>query len=116
MSHENIKESHIDEYGLPINRTGSSILAKNLISGIRHFCFSDSKKEVNIDRIWLRKIRIYDNLRPESEIISMSPVPDEHQDDIILELKNLCVKYSNKIIMGHVVVQCRSGAILIYGL
>ena len=31
----------------------------------------------------------------------MNPVPDEHQDDIILGLKNLRVKYSNKIIMGH---------------
>ena len=52
ISHENIKESHIDEYGLHINRTGSSILAKNLISGIRNFwCFSDSNKEVNIDGI-----------------------------------------------------------------
>ena len=37
ISHENIKESHINEYGLHINRTGSSILAKNLISGIRTF-------------------------------------------------------------------------------
>ena len=37
ISHENIKESHINEYGLHINRTGSSILAKNLISGIRNF-------------------------------------------------------------------------------
>ena len=37
ISHENIKELHIDEYGLLVNRTGSSILAKNLISGIRNF-------------------------------------------------------------------------------
>ena len=37
ISHENIKESHIDEYGLHINRTGSSILAKNLNSGICNF-------------------------------------------------------------------------------
>ena len=37
ISHENVKESNIDEYGLHINRTGSSILAKNLISGIRNF-------------------------------------------------------------------------------
>ena len=37
ISHENIKESHINEYGLHINKTGSSILAKNLISGIRNF-------------------------------------------------------------------------------
>ena len=37
ISHENIKESHINEYSLNINRTGSSILAKNLISGIRNF-------------------------------------------------------------------------------
>ena len=34
ISHENKKESHINEYGLHINRTGSSILTKNLISGI----------------------------------------------------------------------------------
>ena len=31
ISHENKKESHINEYGLHINRTGSSILTKNLI-------------------------------------------------------------------------------------
>ena len=39
-------------------------------------------------------------MRPESEI-SMNSVPEEHRDDIILGLKNLCVKYFNKIIMGH---------------
>ena len=31
----------------------------------------------------------------------MISVPDEHQDDIILGLKNLRVEYSNKIIMEH---------------
>ena len=31
----------------------------------------------------------------------MNSVPDEHQYDIILTLKNIRVKYSNKIIMGH---------------
>ena len=36
FSHQNIKESHIDEYVLHINRTGSSILAKNLISVIHN--------------------------------------------------------------------------------
>ena len=36
-SHENIKKSHADEYGHQINRTGSSILNKNVISGIRNF-------------------------------------------------------------------------------
>ena len=40
-------------------------------------------------------------LRPESEIISMNSVPDEHEDDIILGLKNLHVNYSNKIVMRH---------------
>ena len=40
-------------------------------------------------------------LGPESKIISMNSVPDEHEDDIILGLKNLHVKYSNKIIMRH---------------
>ena len=39
-------------------------------------------------------------MRPESEI-SMNSVPEEHRDDIILGQKNLCVKYFNKIIMGH---------------
>ena len=39
-------------------------------------------------------------MRPESEI-SMNSVPEEHWDDIILGLTNLCVKYFNKIIMGH---------------
>ena len=31
----------------------------------------------------------------------MNSVPDEQQGDINLGLKNLCVKYSNKIIMGY---------------
>ena len=31
----------------------------------------------------------------------MNTVPDERQDDIILGLKNICFKYSSKIIMGH---------------
>ena len=102
ISHENINESHINEYSLNINRTGSSILAKNLISGIRNFwCFLDSKKEVNIDGSCLNNIRFYDNLRPGSETISMNSIPEKHQDDIILGLKNLRVKYFNKIIMGH---------------
>ena len=33
----NIAESNIDQYGLHINESGSVILAKNLISGIRNF-------------------------------------------------------------------------------
>ena len=37
ISHENIQESHIDEYGLHINRTGSAIFAENLISGSCNF-------------------------------------------------------------------------------
>ena len=37
ISHENIKEPHIDGYGPHINRNGSSILAKNLISEICNF-------------------------------------------------------------------------------
>ena len=41
ISHENKKESHINEYGLHINRTGSSILTKNLIWGIDTWCFLD---------------------------------------------------------------------------
>ena len=37
IHHENIDESHLNEYGLHINRMGSVNLAKNLISGIRKF-------------------------------------------------------------------------------
>ena len=37
IHHENIDESHLNQYGLHINRTGSINLAKNLISGIRKF-------------------------------------------------------------------------------
>ena len=35
--HENIQESHLNEYGLHINRAGSINLAKNIIPGIRKF-------------------------------------------------------------------------------
>ena len=34
---DNIAESKIDQYGLQINESGSVILAKNRISGIRNF-------------------------------------------------------------------------------
>ena len=34
---DNIAESNIDQYGLQINESGSVILAKNRISGIRNF-------------------------------------------------------------------------------
>ena len=61
----------------------------------------DSKKEVNIGGSCLNNIRFYGNLRPESETISMNSVPEENQDDIILGLQNLRVKYFNKIITGH---------------
>ena len=37
IHHENIDESHLNEYGLHINRTGSINLAKNLILGIQKF-------------------------------------------------------------------------------
>ena len=62
------------------------------------------------DRSWhdwscVNHTRFYKNLRPESQTISMNSVPDEHQYDIMLGLKNLCVKYSNKIIMGHLDVK-----------
>ena len=61
----------------------------------------ESKKEVNINGSCLNNIRFYDNLRPESETISMNSIPGEQQDDITLGLKNIRVKYFNKVIMGH---------------
>ena len=79
-------------------------LAKNLVSGIRNFCFLDAKEEVNINRTTsscLNNVRVYDNLRPESEMICINSVLDEHQCDLILGLKNRRVKHFNKIVMGH---------------
>ena len=61
----------------------------------------DSKKEVNIDGSCLKYQIFYDKTRPESERIFMNLLPDKQQYDIILGLKNLRVKYSNEIIMGH---------------
>ena len=37
ISHENIKVLHIDQYGFHTNKTYSSVLDKNLISGICEF-------------------------------------------------------------------------------
>ena len=37
IHHENIDKSHLNEYGLHINRTGSINLTENLISGIQKF-------------------------------------------------------------------------------
>ena len=34
---DNIAESNINQYGLQINESGTVILAKNVISGIRNF-------------------------------------------------------------------------------
>ena len=77
-------------------------LAKNLVSGIRNFCFLDAKEEVNINRTTsscLNNVRVYDNLRPESEMICMTSVLlDEHQSDLILGLKNRRVKHSIKLL------------------
>ena len=61
----------------------------------------DSKKEVNIYGSCLNNTRFYDNQRSEPEMISMNSVPDEHQHDIILGLKDLRAKYSNKIVAGY---------------
>ena len=41
----NIAESNIDQYGLHINESGSVILAKNLISGIRNLCKKGTRKK-----------------------------------------------------------------------
>ena len=46
IHHENIDESHLNEYGLHINRARFINLAKNLISGIQKFWYDlDSKKK-----------------------------------------------------------------------
>ena len=37
IHHENIDKTHLNEYGLHTNRTGSINLAENLVSGIRKF-------------------------------------------------------------------------------
>ena len=42
---DNIVESNIDQYGLHINESGSVILAKNLISGIRNLCKKGTRKK-----------------------------------------------------------------------
>ena len=103
ISHENMKESHIDEYDLQINRNSSLILAKNLIWGIFFifFCFLDFNKEVNIDANCVYIIRFYDNLRPEPEKMSINLAPDEHEGDRIVLLKSLSVNYSNKVLIGQ---------------
>ena len=90
ISHENIKVLHIDQYGFHTNKSYSSVLDKNLISGIREFwCFLDYKKKLNIDGSCLTNIRFYGNPRPEPETISWNSTPDKHQDDKILGVKNL---------------------------
>ena len=63
--------------------------------------FYGLQKEVNIDGSCLNIIRFYCSLRPESETILMNWLPEKHQNDIILGLKNLRVKYFNKIIVGY---------------
>ena len=42
---DNIAESNIDQYGLHINESGSVILAKNLISGMRNFWKKGTRKK-----------------------------------------------------------------------
>ena len=49
---DNIGEPNIDQCGLHINESGSVILAKNLISGIRNFWKkSDSQKRILVSNL-----------------------------------------------------------------
>ena len=106
---DNIAESNIDQYGLHINESGSVILAKNLISGIRNFWKKwDSQKRILVYNLNGRDASI-NSSKPEYSskyLKSDSNITDafthvEHHSDTITDLRTFCIKYPSNIIIGH---------------
>ena len=101
--HENIDESHLNEYGLHINRTESINLAKNLISGIRKFRY-DLDSKINKKNFSLSpSVRNSDQLELDSSFKSdlVSKLYVGQPDDDTLELRKLRIKNPNKIIIAN---------------
>ena len=106
---DNIVESNIDQYDLHINESGSVILAKNLISGIRNF----RKKWDSQNRILVYNLNGRDALINSSKpgysfkyLKSDSNITDvftdvEHRKGITIDLRTFRIRYPSNLIIGH---------------
>ena len=102
IHHENIDESHLNEYGLHIKRTGSSNLAKSLILGMRKFwCDLDSKnhkKKFPPDPSVRNSVQLELDSSFKLDLVKPSA---GHPDDDTLRLRKLHIKNPNKIITDN---------------
>ena len=102
IHHENIDESHLNGYGLHVNRTGSINLAKNLISGIRKFRYDLDSKNNKKKLSLATSVRNTDQLELDSSFKSDLVKSSVGQpDDDMLGLRKLRIKNPNEIMMAH---------------
>ena len=106
---DNIAESNIDQYGLHINESGSVILAKNLISGIRNFWKKwDSQNIISVYNFNGRDTSINSSkhgysskqLKSDSNISNVSSHVEYHRDTIT-DLGTFRIKCPSNVIIGH---------------
>ena len=102
IHHENIDESHLNWYGLHIDRTGSISWTKNLISGIQKFWY-DLDSKINKKKFSpALSVRNSDQLELDFSFKSYSVKSlVEQPDDDMLGLRKLRIKNPNKIIIAH---------------
>ena len=106
---DNTAKPNIDKYGLHINESGSVILAKNLISGIRNFWKNrDSQKRVLVYNLNGRDNSINSSKHGDSpkylqsdSNITRAITHVEHHRDSIIDLRTFRVKYPSNVIIGH---------------
>ena len=101
IPHENIYKSHLNEYGLNINRTECINLAKNPISRIRKFWYylqSKNKKKFSPAPSVRNSVQqeLDSNIKSDSVKLFV-----EQLDDDMLRLRKLYIKNPNKIIIAH---------------
>ena len=118
IKHPNIKENHLDRYGLHLNYDGTRVLAKNLRQYAQKYWHDkDSLKEIFtlLNSVKKHSKQITNDLDHESNFVhsveeydlalNISPIdsetPNNSLQDDMLVLKNLRVSYPNNIIIGH---------------
>ena len=112
--HENIQESHLNEYGLHINRAGSINLAKNIIPGIRKFWYDLDTKNKKKKFSPAPRIRNSVQLELDSSFKSDSIKSSVGQpDDYMLRLRKLRIIIIIIIIIIFISSWCKIVKILI---
>ena len=114
----NIKENHLDRYGLHLNHDGTRVLAKNLrLCAQKYWHDKDSLKGIFtlLNSVKKHSKQITNELNHESNFVlsveeydlalNISPTdgetPNNNLQDDMLVFKNLRVSYPNNIIIGH---------------